>query len=75
MFKHIIICLLVLLSCCPTSKNDIKNFKHIADPNQSVDPPEVICECGCNVFTIRYGNYECLARCNNCRNEAVVYDG
>lgn len=38
--------------------------------------PSVRCgECGKPNFTIRYGSYECIARCLACSHEQVVYDG
>jgi hypothetical protein len=39
------------------------------------DKPEVLCECGCTAFTLRYGYYEIRARCTNCGIEHEVYSG
>lgn len=38
--------------------------------------PAVRCgACGMPEFTIRYGNYECIAQCARCGNEQTIYDG
>lgn len=39
------------------------------------DHPDVVCPCGNQTFTLRYGNYEITARCAACGIEEVVYDG
>lgn len=37
--------------------------------------PEVICGCGNDLFQVKFGNYECVARCSKCGISQVVYDG
>ncbi len=37
--------------------------------------PHLICECGCQSFSIRYGNYECFATCGNCGKQDCIYSG
>ena len=38
-------------------------------------PYSVICECGNNEFTLKYGNYEIKAICTKCGRSDMVYDG
>jgi hypothetical protein len=35
----------------------------------------LICTCGNDSFTLKYGDYEITATCTNCGSNAVVYDG
>lgn len=37
--------------------------------------PHVICECGCQQFTLRYGSCEVYARCSRCGLEESVGNG
>lgn len=39
------------------------------------DRPTVYCDCGCDKFTLRQGNYETFARCVNCNREESVHSG
>jgi hypothetical protein len=43
--------------------------------HKRLDPPEVICQCEGEIFTLRYGSYEIKARCVQCGIENTVYDG
>jgi len=36
---------------------------------------DIVCECGNNKFTLKYGCYEITATCSECGNSQVVYDG
>lgn len=44
-------------------------------PTPNPDHPDVICICGADVFTLRYGVYELIATCAQCGLTDMVYSG
>jgi hypothetical protein len=66
-----------------TSDYLVRHFSRVTiydDNNHEIedvtDSPEVLCgDCLGSAFTIRYGSYECLARCVACGKQACVYSG
>lgn len=44
--------------------------------NKCLGKGDVLCgKCRNNLFTINYGNYECIATCSKCNHKQTVYDG
>ena len=48
-------------------------FKNTVD-NQNPFP-DVICKCGNDEFTLKYGSYTLIARCTKCNGKGCVYSG
>ncbi len=42
-------------------------------PQKGDGGPDIVCDCGNDKFTLRYGNYEMFAKCCNCGVEECVY--
>jgi hypothetical protein len=45
------------------------------DTENTNNLPDVICQCGCDAFTLNYGCYRIIATCINCKKYQSVYSG
>jgi len=62
------------------TKDEIEKSGYILDDDgfyykRDAKKIAVICSCGCNAFTLRYKEYEIVAKCLNCGREGSVYSG